>query len=701
MQLDHLAVEILKRVATEPGIPLKALCERIGLLPRNFYYRRTRIDDWLAAEGFSPLRCDAHYGVRLNEADVAKVVAKLSSLQTRHYKLRAEERHDNLLLHLACRIKPAFTQHLSELNSVSRNTTLDDLGIVKRHLQQQQLSLLVDKKQGYHIAGCDLALRLVVQHMLQRTLKYADHQAENRIMQTMFHYFQAVGLEANEVHRSIEQELSRVEKHIDCVFSDKDKRLLHYIIMFSILDTHKGHTPQFTPVQTRYLRTQADCQAAASLNAALSKRLTMQEVSGNTLFYSLLLSTSKKVTPHKVLVGEDVHLMASVKQLILQFQALSGTYLQDTEQLESCLFQHLGPAIQRCLFNMRSENVLREEIVQRYPLLFRFCRRIIVSIEQEYQIAFCDDELSYIVISFAAWMDRRPETAEQHILLVTEGGLSSTSILENQIRNLTILPVNIERISASQLLQQGVGQHIRLVVSTTALSCPIPPKVGFIQTQHMMSESEKQQLRLMLERNIDATEINALVESLVVCVGRQAPHLMASLHHEFRQIISQFIKKQNPTLLSSSQTDQRLCFVNFTSSQLPWPQLIRKAAQPLRERKIIDAQYVRNIVRQIEQQGITTYLTPDILLLHDVPPVGLTEGALSLLKLKYPLHFELPEMTITPKMIVILVPTASLTHIPLLEALNTLISDDPMLERLLSANSLLEVERCVHDSGIF
>lgn len=63
---------------------------------------------------------------------------------------------------------------------------------------------------------------------------------------------------------------------------------------------------------------------------------------------------------------------------------------------------------------------------------------------------FCDDELSYIVISFAAWLDRRPETGEQHLLLVTEGGLSSTAILENQLRNLTVLPLHIERVSPAR-----------------------------------------------------------------------------------------------------------------------------------------------------------------------------------------------------------------------------------------------------------
>ncbi|KGQ13368.1 Stationary phase-inducible protein CsiE [Beauveria bassiana D1-5] len=702
MQLDHLAVEILKKVSTEPGMSIKILCERIGLPQRNFYYRRTRINNWLSAQGFTPLICDAQRGVRVADNEAAGILRQLGVINTRHYKLSADERRVNLLLHLACRIHPAFTQHISELNRVSRNTTLDDIALLKQQLQPQQLILRVDKRQGYRLEGSDLSIRLAVQQMLHHALKYSDYQAEARIAQILFGQLTIAGRDESRVRQVMDAQLKQTEQLLHRTFSDKDRRALHYMLLFTLLDTLNGHYPEFSVVQTRFLREQEECEVAASLNAALARELNLAEISGNTLFISLLLSTSKKITLMEGEKGGNSRLMATVRHLIVQFQALAGVYLQDAEQLELRLFSHLGPAIHRCLFGMHSENVLREEILQRYPLIFRLCRQIIVTLEQEYQVAFCDDELSYIVISFAAWMDRRPETAEQHILLVTEGGLSSTAILENQLRNLTVLPMHIERVSASQLLQQGVGSHVRLVVSTIALNCPLPAGVGFIQTQHMLSESEKQQLRLMLENNIELTGVSALVESLVASVTRLVPQQKEPLHEEFSHIISQFIQKQQRRVVASSQPGaERFPFVNFTSRHLSWQQSIRKAAQPLREKGIIDAQYVRNMVKQIEDHGITTYLTPDILLLHDAPPAGATEGALSLLKLKYPLHFELSELSLTPRLIVIFVPTSNLSHIQLLEEFNALISDDKRLEQLLNADSLSQVKCCIHDGAVW
>ncbi|TNV12488.1 PRD domain-containing protein [Buttiauxella sp. B2] len=700
MQLDHMTVEILKKVAAEPGMTIKMLCEKIGLPQRNFYHRRTRINDWLIAEGFTPLICDAHRGVHLAKDEATGVLLKMADIHGQHYKLNAEERRDNLLLHLACHNQPA-SRHLSELNRVSRNTTLNDICLLKTHLQQHRLTLVINKKQGYRIDGSNLARRLAVQQMLQHTLKFSDYQAETRIAQILLCQLNDMGIQEHRVKHVIDKQLQLTEQQLNRVFTDKDRRSLQYMILFSLVDTLRGRVPEFTSIQSRFLREQSECEVAAGLNAVLAQQLPLPELSGNTLFFSLLLSASKKVKSHQENISKDNRLMVVVKKLIEQFQALSGVYLQDVHQLESRLISHLGPAIHRCLFGIHSENVLKEEILQRYPMIFRLCRQIIISLEREYHVAFCDDELSYVVISFAAWLDRRPETGEQHLLLVTEGGLSSTAILENQLRNLTVLPLNIEQVSASQLQLQGIGPHIRLVVSTIGLSCQLLAHTRFIQTQHLLTEGEKQQIRLMLKHNIEPTGIAELVNALVTSATRLVPQQKEPLNREFSTIISQFIQKQQRRSRPlSSPGLPRLLLAGFTGRKAGWQLLIRKAAQPLIKQGIIDSSYARNIVRRIESRGLTTYLTPDILLLHDTPPPGATEGALSLLKLRYPLHFDIPGVTITPSVIVILVPASNLAHIPLLESLNALISDETSLADLLSADSQQALQCCINGSLI-
>lgn len=696
MPLDHQAVEILKKVATEPGLTTTMLCQQIDLPLTHFYYRRSHINNWLDACGFSPLQNDPVRGLRLQENEIAEIVRQLDTIDAQQYKLSAKERRDNLLLYLACHTRPTFTLQLCELNRVSRNTTLNDIAILKRYLwEKHQLMLEVSKKRGYQINGESLSIRLMIQSLMQRILKYSDQHAQYRITRILQHHAVVHGMMPQGTEALIDNVLQQAEKQLGFEFTDKDRRLLHYVLLFSLIDMQNGNTPLFTPAQSAFLRNLAECKVAVWLNNQLVDALGCLNMTGNALYFTLLFSTSKTRGDRGKGQVSDTRLMAITRHLIAKFQSLSGVYIQETELLASRLYAHLGPAIRRCLFGVRSENVLREETLQRYPLIFRLCRQIVTLAEQEYQISFSDDELSYIVISFAAWLDRRPETQEQHLVLITEGGLSSTAILENQLRNLTVLPLHIEHRSMNQIQQYGIATHVRLVVSTIALACPLPGHVSFIRTQHILTEAEKQHVRLLLEHNLHARGIERLVSSLVISAQHhQASQDKTRLHQAFRAIIENFLHKS--TLPAIPEKGLSRLHIGYSSQQTGWRQVIRRAARPLVEEGVIDAHYVRNIIRHTETRGVTTSLTPDILLLHDAPPTDLETGAISLLKLGHPLHFDIPGVTVTPRLIVVLVPAKNLSHIPLLESLNILISNEEALDALLKASSLHEVRHCIH-----
>ena len=699
MQLDHQAVTILKKVATEPGMSIKTLCEGMGLSPRNFYYRRSRINDWLVVKGFTPVSCSDNQGLRLRVSETDAILRLLGGLYDQSYKLSAEERRDHLLLHLSCNTRPLFTQQLSDINHVSRNTTLEDLHVLKTCLQEKHaLTLAVSKKRGYCIVGPRLARRLCVQQLLQRSLKYADAQVENRISHVLLGQLSWLGVSAEAVQRDIDNGLQLTEHHLKRAFTDKDKRLLHYMVMFSLLDSLAGHHPDFTPRQTAFLREQPECEAAALLNNHLAATLNTLLLADNTLFFSLLLSASKHLNSQSTDSADDRRLVGCIQMMVEQFQALSGVYFSDISRLVSRLFAHLGPAIRRCVFEIHNENVLREEVSQRYPLIFRVCRQVIVTLEQEYRIAVSDDELSYIAVSFAAWLDRRPETGEQQILLLTEGGLSSTAILENQLRNLTVLPLNITHCSASQLQQQDVPADTRLIVSTIAQHAALPENVPFIRVQHMLTESQQRQLRRALENSAGAGRVTELVNALVDAAAQHIPSAKEQLQQTFSLIVSRFMSAQRDgnyagtPLTLADHLHQR---VQFSGRQLSWRQAIRTAASPLINEGIIGNHYVNQIVKNIENAGVTTYLTPQILLLHAAPPEGASSGALALLKMKQPLNFGRFAADLAPLLIVILVPSHDLSHIALLEALNVLIGDETALSALLKASSLPAVLDCI------
>jgi len=652
MQLDHLAVTILKEVATEPGLSVNGLCQRIGLPQRNFYYRWEKINDWLCQQNFSPLTRQPDAGLRFGSGESGRILAKLAQLAGPDYKLRADERCDHILLFLACSHAPRFSLAISQLNNVSRNTTLHDLQRLKMYLQREhRLTLSVSKKNGYRITGNTLRIRLCVMQTLQHSLRYADTQAEKRITGILLSQLAEQGVSADCAQQATERAMTLAGQHLRRAFTDKDRRLMFLMVLFCLLQMWQRKGVIFSVAQVTWLRGRVECEAAALLSATLADLPGCQAESNNTLFFCLLLSTSKSLNSRPGESREDRRLMACIYRLIADFQSLSGVYFVDISQLAARLFAHLGPALQRCLFHIHSENVLREEVVQRYPLIFRLCRQAMAAIEQEYQVVFSDDELSYIAISFAVWLDKRRETREQPVLLVTEGGLSSTAILENQLRNLTILPLAIEHYSVSQLEQQGIPDDIRLVVSTVTLAADNFPGVTVIRVQHMLNAHDKWQLRLLLESGDEL-----------------AFPVVKSWH---KNNLAEYLQGR----------------INYCGRHCRWRDAIKLAARPLLEQGVIGQQYVAQIVKTIEREGVNRYLSSRILLLHAEPPAQGGSGALSLLKLKHPLQFDDVSVSINPLLMIILVPSCNLAHIGLLEALNEVVSDEARLARLLQASS--------------
>ncbi|MGE9552016.1 PRD domain-containing protein [Erwinia amylovora] len=651
MQLDHLAITILKEVATDPGLSVDGLCQRIGLRQRNFYYRWGKINDWLSQQDFSPLTRLPDSGLRFGVGESGPILKKIAQLGGPGYKLRADERRDHILLFLVCSHVPQFTQSVSLLNHVSRNTTLHDLQLLKESLKREHgLTLSVSRKKGYQITGNALQINLCVMQTLQHTLKYADGQAEKRITGILLSQLQALGVSSGQVQQVTDKAIAVAGEYLWRDFTDKDKRLMHHMVLFCLLQTQQGKLIIFSPAQVSWLRRRPECEAAALLNARLTEALGCKPHSCNTLFFCLLLSTSKSLNSQPGNGEEDRRLIACIHRLIDDFQSLSGVYFVDISRLVTRLFAHLGPALQRCLFHIHSENVLRQEVIQRYPLIFRLCRQAVAGLEQAYQVVFSDDELSYIAISFAAWLDKRRETREQSLLLVTEGGLSSTALLENQLRNLTIVPLAIEHFSVSQLEHQGVPEDTRLVVSTVALPQGKYPGATVIRVQHMLDAREKLQLRLLLESGDDASP------------SEQLPH---------KKTLAEYLQGR----------------VSYCGRHPRWRAAVQLAARPLLEQGVIGQEYVAQIVATIEREGLNRYLSAWILLLHAEPPKQSGTGALSLLKLKHPLQFDDVPVSINPLMIVVLVPSCNLSHIGLLEALNEVVSDESRLERLLKASS--------------
>lgn len=190
--------------------------------------------------------------------------------------------------------------------------------------------------------------------------------------------------------------------------------------------------------------------------------------------------------------------MSSINRLIARFQQLSGMTFSCDNALISQLFAHLAPAIERCHFDIGVDNMLLDEISNKYPRLLDTTHTALAELEREYQIEFSEEEVGLIAISFGAWLMQGNALQEKQILLLTQQNRRLESDVERQLREMTLLPLHIKYLPYVDYLKSGAPAGIGLVISAYPIVIPesTPP---LIQVLLPLTEADKTAIRTQLE----------------------------------------------------------------------------------------------------------------------------------------------------------------------------------------------------------
>lgn len=87
---------------------------------------------------------------------------------------------------------------------------------------------------------------------------------------------------------------------------------------------------------------------------------------------------------------------------------------------------------------------------------------------------------------------------EKQILMLTDNDTEREACIEQQLRELTLLPLNIRHMPVKNFLVQGVPRNVALIVTpyTTTLPLFSPPLIYADQT---LTPHQQQQIRKIVE----------------------------------------------------------------------------------------------------------------------------------------------------------------------------------------------------------
>ncbi|KAA1046405.1 stationary phase inducible protein CsiE [Pseudocitrobacter sp. 73] len=394
-------------------------------------------------------------------------------------------------------ITPEF---IGKVNGVDATTARQDIAETEEEIQRyHRLAIASGADGSYRIEGTTLDLRLCLLHWLRRAFRLCPHFVSQHFTPALKTHLKQQGI-ARTLYddTNLQALVNRCGRSLQRQFECRDTQFLRLYLQYCLLQHHQGESPSFNSLQSTWTRTTQEFQVAAEIVRHWQRRIHQQPHCSEQQFLALLFMLMR--TPNPVYDGhaQDRQLHLAIDQLIDRFQQLAGRQLGNEQSLRDQLYIHLAQALNRCIFGIGIDSQLTEEIHRLYPRLMRTTREALVDFETRYTLQFSHEEAALIAIIFGAGLMQESELHEKEVVLLTGDNPALEQEIEQQLRELTLLPLNVKYLAARTFQKEGAPKSVSLVVSPYAVALPLfsPP---LIHADRPLSDHQRQHISKVLD----------------------------------------------------------------------------------------------------------------------------------------------------------------------------------------------------------
>lgn len=356
-------------------------------------------------------------------------------------------------------------------------------------------------------------------------------------------------------------------------------------------------------------------------------------------------------------------------------------------QLYEELMQHLRPALNRLKKNIKYENPLKDEIQERFLHLTRAVKQNIHSIENYYKVVFSADELSYLVLLFAASMKRNEVNNGRvsNVAVVCQEGISTSSILRSQLEQQFNIDV-IDIYSKYRFEQNQPKHNYDYIISTIDLDIP---HFEYLKVNTILSSEDKIKLTNLFAHNKRQVNLQEVIEKI-------KPYIRVideeNLYKELGKIIG--VKdtghvnvEENEIMLSDVLVEKSIELGKKLSNA---EEAVRFTGEVLKRQGLIEDSYTEAMVKNMKDNGPYFVIAPGIAMPHARPDAGAKGIGFSIVTLAEPVEFGHPKND-PVELIIGLCAIDHQSHLNALQELMEILSVEENLEQIKNAKNKNEV----------
>ncbi|MCT4707188.1 stationary phase inducible protein CsiE [Enterobacteriaceae bacterium H16N7] len=393
--------------------------------------------------------------------------------------LSSPQRRCHLLLMLYLPGLTVTPEILGRINGVDSHKALQDIADTGDEIQRyHRLAMITEPDGSYRIEGTALDRRLCLLHWLRRGLRLCPLFVQQHFAPTLKEQLRRQGIaKALYDETNLQALVSLCARRLQRQFDSRDMQFLSLYLQYCLHQHQLGVTPEFNDRQREWTRARPEFLAAQDIARHWTRRVRLPAHEDEQLFLALLFQMLRMPDPIRDDHEQDVRLRTSISRTIGRFRDLAGMSFSDEQGLSDQLYIHLAQALDRSLFAIGIDNSLPEEITRLYPKLMRTTREAFNQFEADYGVRFSDEEMGLVAVIFGAWLMQENDLQEKQVLLLTGNNLELEQQIEQQLRELTLLPLNIKHLTVHGFQKEGAPKEVVLVITPYSTSLPLysPP----------------------------------------------------------------------------------------------------------------------------------------------------------------------------------------------------------------------------------
>lgn len=414
--------------------------------------------------------------------------------------LSSSQRRCQVLLMLYVPGFRANLQRIGEINGVDDALCRQDIDEMRMEIQRyHQLDIATQHDGCYLLEGSHLNQRLCLLHWLRRALRLCPHFVAQQFTPSLKIALKQLGITRTLYDdTNLRALINFCSRRLQRQFESRDTQFLQLYLQYCLLQHHLGQSPEFSVIQRNWTQSRNEYLMAQEIVRHWQRRVALVPHADEQPFLALLFMMLRTPDPLRDAHQEDDRLRRTITRMIARFHGQTGMQFSDEKGLTDQLYVHISQALDRSLFGIGIDNSLPEEIHRLYPRLMRTTREVLFELESEFGLRFSEEESSLVAVIFGAWLMQESDLHEKQVVLLTGEDKACEELIEQQLRELTLLPLNIRYVTLQAFQKEGAPREAALVVTpyTTALPLFSPPLIHAVEA---LNAQQQEHIRAMLE----------------------------------------------------------------------------------------------------------------------------------------------------------------------------------------------------------